>query len=364
MPDILEIEITDGQIFSATAFETNQLEDANQYATASGGTLYTLYHDGVTYERGAHYVNRYLYVVMPRNLGEQFSASSSSDADDASDETESRNPCIRWSDPVARDSALNALARDGQTQYFETENDPQSPSAETTLVFETVYTTNNDSGDYIAGFTVEPGAALAQTIHSAAAAIANMAGATSVNLECLPGIEAWEISDGSGSGWGEEAEGEMLEALRQTLGGSEDHYSVARGNILVRVYPDGDFALRHFEHHTDDISDSVMLRFDANGQLGIADGSTVPGAMAAASQALPDALEERVVILPASAEQFEQHLEPILEFAAGRLDETGLEPYEVQGYRRANGQATVLVEPDYVHLGGWSASGNELGFEP
>lgn len=86
--ELREVEIN-GEVIAATQFDVQDKTEALELATRAGGVVYTLYDDDTTYARGVFYVNRYAYVVFPKDVGEQFEAESFYDeGDELADDAE------------------------------------------------------------------------------------------------------------------------------------------------------------------------------------------------------------------------------------------------------------------------------------
>lgn len=69
--DTQDIALPNGSLLTGTIFEPKQLELARAHAAATGGTPYTyVSSESEAIVRGARYVNRLHYLVLPRDVGE------------------------------------------------------------------------------------------------------------------------------------------------------------------------------------------------------------------------------------------------------------------------------------------------------
>ena len=81
--DTQDIALPDGSLLTGTVFEPKQLEQARAHAAATGGTLYTyVSSESEAIVRGAYYVNRLHYLVMPVDVGEGLAVPTGDPDDD------------------------------------------------------------------------------------------------------------------------------------------------------------------------------------------------------------------------------------------------------------------------------------------
>ena len=131
-------------------------------------------------------------------------------------------------------------------------------------VFAPVYFSNGDTDSNPVAFTIAPTLKMRDAIAHAALTMRSIPNASTVNLLCMDGIEVWTYG---GEGEDGDADNDTHDALEAVLGLNDDPFVTARGDVHIRVYPDGDFALRHFSKYADDMTDTNILRFMDDGSI-------------------------------------------------------------------------------------------------